>query len=279
MSRLRPALLLASAALIAGCGSSGENGSPAGQAPAPRAAQPAPGGQLRVGITAGGIGTATTGSPRGGIEVLPDTPVRGGSNTEQGVGAGASCANADLMPTAGNLSDVQVATLCLLNGERADAGLRPLSQNAALAKAALVQSKAMVADQFFDHLGKDGSDPVSRIRKAGYIPAVGTWTVGENLAWGTGTLSTPKGVVGAWMKSQGHRENILRPTFKEIGFGIVAGNPRSRSGDGATYATTFGVVSTPAAKKKPRGRKARTSKSKARASRKPIARISTPRGG
>ncbi len=103
-------------------------------------------------------------------------------------------------------------------------------------------SKAMVADQFFDHVAPNGSDPVARIRSAGYIPKIGAWTVGENLAWGTGSLATPKSIVSAWMKSSGHRENILRPEYKEIGFGVVTGNPRSRSGSGATFTTTFGGI-------------------------------------
>src|SRR3954447_12608556 len=45
------------------------------------------------------------------------------------------------------------------------------------------------------------------------------------------------------MNSQGHRENILRPEFREIGFGVVLGNPRATDGQGATYTTNFGAVS------------------------------------
>ena len=165
---------------------------------------------------------------------------RSPSNTEQGVGAGASCQNTDVAPSPDTLATVIASTLCLLNGERQDAGLAPLAENAKLASAAIVHSQDMVDQQYFDHAGRDGTDPVHRIRSAGYIPNVGAWTVGENLAWGTGTLATPKEIVQAWMNSTGHRDNILRPTFKEIGFGVVVGNPRSTDGTGATYTTTFG---------------------------------------
>ena len=278
MTRSRTASLLAFAALIAGCGGSS---SPSGDASstAPKTstsiAQSAPnGGPLRVGITDAGIGAAVTGSS-GGLETLPNTPVPGDSNTATGVGAGASCPDTDVLPAADNLDVVQASTLCLLNGERADKGLRPLRENGLLAEAAERQSEAMVSGQFFDHVGKDGSDPVSRIREAGYIPSVGTWTVGENLAWGTGSLSTPKAIVAAWMKSQGHRENILRSTYKEIGFGVVAGNPESKGDSGATFTTTFGAVKTPKVR---RARAAKARSAKARSA-KLTAKASSPRGG
>jgi uncharacterized protein YkwD len=274
----RPFVLLITAALIAGCGGDSPSASPTQKSRIkPNAAAPSGSGELRVGTTAGGIGDAATGNV-GGIKILPSTKVPGQSNTQQGVGAGASCENADITPEGENLTVVVVATLCLLNGERADAGLGPLKQNAKLASAAVQHSQEMVAQQYFDHTGKDGTDPVDRIRNAGYIPSVGTWTVGENLAWGTGALATPKEIVAAWMKSQGHRENILRPAFKEIGFGVVTGNPRSDSGSGATYTTTFGGVSKVAtaaapkhkskkAKRRARRARARIAKGKPRSSR------------
>jgi uncharacterized protein YkwD len=252
---LRPLALLFSAALIAGCG--GSSPSDTAPAPKPKAQSSTGNGELRVGVTAGGIGDAATGDTSG-VKILPSIKVGGQSHTQQGVGAGADCENTDLAPAADNLADVTASTLCLLNGERADAGLPPLKQNAKLGSAAGQHSQDMVAQQYFDHVGKDGTDPVDRIRTAGYIPRVGTWTVGENLAWGTGTLATPKEIVAAWMASQGHRENILRSQFKEIGFGVVVGNPRSDDGAGATYTTTFGGIKKP--HKVRRARRARTSR-------------------
>jgi len=38
-----------------------------------------------------------------------------------------------------------------------------------------------------------------------------TWTVGENLVWGNGPLSTPQGLGHGWMNSPPHRENLLVP--------------------------------------------------------------------
>ena len=37
----------------------------------------------------------------------------------------------------------------------------------------------------------------------------GRWKVAENLAWGTGSTSTPRSIVDRWMASPEHRANIL----------------------------------------------------------------------
>jgi hypothetical protein len=125
--------------------------------------------------------------------------------------------------------------------------LPPLTQDDKLAAAALEHSQDMVANHYFDHVSLDGRDVVDRIRASGYIPDDQAWTIGENLAWGTGTLATPRSIVLAWMNSQGHRENILRSAFKQIGFGVVPGNPNTTDLTGATYTTTFGSLGAAAA--------------------------------
>ena len=165
----------------------------------------------------------------------------------EGVGAGATCADQDLLPTAGNVDQVVASTLCLLNGERADAGFGPLASNERLAQAARAHSEDMVEKSYFSHDAPDGSSSTARIKTTGYIAGDRAWTVGENLAWGTGTLATPRSIVAAWMNSPGHRENILRPVFNEIGFGVVLGNPSKADGQGATYTTTFGSLGSGAA--------------------------------
>lgn len=265
---LRPFLLL-SLLLVAACGGSNRS---TPTAPAPKQARIKPSAQqgvVNAGVTGGGIGTAAQGGPAG-IKQLPSTKVQGASNTEQGVGAGATCANTDIAPAADNIPTVVTATLCLLNGERVDAGLAPFKENPKLDAAARVHSADMVAKQYFDHVGTDGTDPVDRLRAVGYIPSAGAWTIGENLAWGTGALATPKEIVSAWMKSAGHRANILRPQFKEIGFGVVVGNPRAKDGAGATYTNAFGGITKVAtAPRRATARRARQAKvAKARAAKK-----------
>lgn len=164
--------------------------------------------------------------------------------------AAADCSGADADPGATPLSSIAASTLCLINEERVDRGLSALRTNAKLAKAAEGHVRDMVDHQYFAHDSLDGRRFSTRIKQAGYVPAGARWFVGENLAWGTGAYGTPRGVVTAWMGSPGHRANILEAGFKEIGLGIVTGNPRDRSGAGGTYATEFGTVTAPSTKKR-----------------------------
>ena len=98
----------------------------------------------------------------------------------------------------------------------------------------------MVRRHYFDHTSKSGSVPASRIRGTGYMSGARSWMIGENLAWGSGSLSSPAKIVDAWMHSPGHRANILPSRFREIGIGVDFGAPVRVSGPAATYTTTFG---------------------------------------
>jgi uncharacterized protein YkwD len=153
----------------------------------------------------------------------------------------ATCANANVAPVAANLEVVRAAVLCLHNRERTARGLPKLSERAELRAAAEDHSVHMVDAQFFSHDAPDGTDMVDRILGAGYARGQG-WSLGENIAWGTGPLATPAAIHRAWMRSPGHKANILRRQFREIGIGIALGAPANTDGqDGATYTADFGV--------------------------------------
>jgi uncharacterized protein YkwD len=78
---------------------------------------------------------------------------------------------------------------------------------------------------------------------SGYIPADASYSIGENIAFGTGELSTPREIVVAWMRSPGHRRNILDRSYRETGMGVVpAAPPSSAEGQpGGTYTQEFGA--------------------------------------
>jgi uncharacterized protein YkwD len=238
------AALIAGTLAAAGCG---------GDAPSAGAVAPAAPTPVTVSSepTDGRLGDATEVTPekeRGLSRGGPlDLRRRGGVPERDGVGAGAACPNVDLAPSAATLAGVAEATLCLLNGERADHGLAPLAANAKLATAASAYAQDLVAGSYFSHTGRDGSGVFERIEGAGYIPEDRAWRIGENLAWGTGALATPASIMQAWMNSPGHRDNILNGRYREIGIGVAAGNPARTDGAGATYATEFGAVADPAA--------------------------------
>ena len=115
-------------------------------------------------------------------------------------------------------------TLCLLNEQRARRGLAPLRSESRLQLAAQRYVGEMVTRRFFDHVDPGGLDPQDRILMAGY-PANNAWT-GENLAYGTGPEGSPAEIVDHWMHSPGHKENILRATFTEIGIGVAFDVPK-----------------------------------------------------
>jgi uncharacterized protein YkwD len=153
----------------------------------------------------------------------------------------AACANQDV--AAGDGSAV-AATLCLVNQERSSRGLTPLLESATLDKASDGFADDMVARRFFDHVSPGGGTMMDRLKAAGWAPT-GAWSAGENIAWGSGTLSTPASIVDSWMHSAGHRANILTAGFTHIGIGIADGAPLAGiTGGAGTYVTDFTSGST-----------------------------------
>ena len=152
------------------------------------------------------------------------------------------CESADAPPGQVSVTDARDAVLCLMNAQRTARGLKRLRAQPELAEAAGRFARQMVRDRFFDHTSPGGSTMVSRVKATDYLRDAVRWTVGENLAWGTGTKATPRATVDAWMHSADHRANLLDRGFAEVGIGIAAGAPAELEADetGGTYVTDFG---------------------------------------
>jgi uncharacterized protein YkwD len=183
---------------------------------------------------------------------------RRGSAHRHGAGvqtppASGACANAQLQPTAENLELIDAATLCLVDRERTSRGEVALKPDLDLQRAAQAHSADMASGDYFAHDSRNGATPLARMRAAGYLPGslsgygrVG-YEVGENIAWGTLWLATPKAIVAGWMASPGHRANILDSNFRDTGVG-VAPHPISslaRGESGAIYTQDFGRIIAP----------------------------------
>jgi uncharacterized protein YkwD len=136
-------------------------------------------------------------------------------------------------------ASMRASTLCLINAERTARGLRALHVDPRLGSAARRHSQDMVAKRYFAHDSRSGARFSARIARTGWMNGRGAWSVGENIGWGSGTQSTPRSIVAAWMRSGGHRENILSTKFRVIGIGIAGRAPLSAAA-GATYTTDFG---------------------------------------
>jgi uncharacterized protein YkwD len=151
-----------------------------------------------------------------------------------------ACKHAGTVPAPGNLKAIRRATLCLLNVERTQRGLHKLHANNALRGVATKYAKSMVKLDFFDHVSPGGSTFVERIKRSIYLDDANGYSLGENLAWGGGPLSTPERIVRSWMNSPGHRANILNGDFRDIGVGVTLGVPVPGL-SGATYVNEFGT--------------------------------------
>jgi uncharacterized protein YkwD len=137
------------------------------------------------------------------------------------------CPNAGTLAGLTSFTTYNDAVLCLLNEQRANAGLPPLTVNAGLEAAALGHSQSMRDNGYFGHDSPDGTTFDVRIAQTGFLSAARGWLIGENIGWGSFQLSTPRAVITAWMNSPEHRDNILEPGFREIGVGTVWGTPSS----------------------------------------------------
>jgi uncharacterized protein YkwD len=100
----------------------------------------------------------------------------------------------------------------LVNKKRAAKGLQPVSLNSKLQQAAQAHSQDMAVNDFFSHTGSNGSSMGDRLRQVNYSYSYAA----ENIAAGS---STARGVMKQWMKSPGHRANILSKNVTEIGIG------------------------------------------------------------
>src|SRR3954464_2796073 len=243
-----PAGLLAGMIAVVGCGGGGGS-STAAKAPAPvkQSSSAASGKLVTAQGTAGVIGPAgrvTANSQQFDDKtgkISPQANHRHGAGKKGGVSAGDSCSDRDLAPSDADIDQLNAAILCLVNRERTDnGGLPQRAQSSELAQAASGMCQRMTAEHFFSHDTPDGKSVVDRIQPTGYIPGGGDWVVGENLAWGSGALSTPQAIVNGWMNSPGHRANILAPDYKDIGLASCMGSPLTTNSGGRVYVNNFG---------------------------------------
>ncbi|GAA2671635.1 CAP domain-containing protein [Actinoplanes palleronii] len=108
---------------------------------------------------------------------------------------------------------MQADIVRLTNVQRTAHGCAALKVDERLITAARGHSAYMGQTGSFSHTGKGGSNFVAREKAAGYPKPSA-----ENIAWG---YRSGKDVVSAWMKSPGHRANILSCKSKTVGVGAV----------------------------------------------------------
>lgn len=108
------------------------------------------------------------------------------------------------------------------NRHRREAGLPELTENTILNIAAQKKVDDMFSRQYFEHDAPTGEGAGDLVSETGYEFII----VGENLALGNYKDDTV--LVQAWMDSPGHRENILKSAYTEIGIAVARGSFEGR---------------------------------------------------
>ncbi len=110
----------------------------------------------------------------------------------------------------------------LTNDERNINNASQLTVNPLLTQAANFKAQDMAAKGYFSHTTPEGYSPWYWLNKVGYSYS----HAGENLAV---NFSDSKDVVDAWMASPGHRANIVKPVYTQIGIGTAEGTYEGKS--------------------------------------------------
>jgi uncharacterized protein YkwD len=132
------------------------------------------------------------------------------------------------------------AMRCLLNYARKERGLRTLRWNDRLDRAAALKLGDNVRCDEFSHTAC-GKPFISVFRRSRYVTtSTGSYAVGENLAWGQGSFATPRSILLAWLRSDGHRHNLFRREWREMGIAYRFDGQFDGHDDVALWANEFG---------------------------------------
>lgn len=101
------------------------------------------------------------------------------------------------------------------NAYRAENGLAPLALHQSLTKVAQQKATDMAKNRYFSHTSPTLGSPFDQMKAAG----ISYRRAAENIAMGQRSAAE---VVDAWMKSPGHRANILDRNLTHIGIGYDA---------------------------------------------------------
>jgi uncharacterized protein YkwD len=137
--------------------------------------------------------------------------------TGLGAADGSACPSPEVTaPVAGQ----RAAMVCLVNELRDGRGLRELRRSARLDRAARLKASAIARCEDFSHT-PCGRTFASTFITAGY--AVGSWTVGENLAWGAGERGSVARIFALLLDSPTHLRNFVRRGWRDIGVAVWQG--------------------------------------------------------
>ena len=118
------------------------------------------------------------------------------------------------------LSTYEADIVRRMNAIRTARGLRPLRVSRQLSAAAAYHTNQMGLRGFFEHESANGADFWKRIERFYPSRRARSWSVGENILWGSPEISAST-AVREWMQSPPHRGNILSREWREVGLGAA----------------------------------------------------------
>jgi uncharacterized protein YkwD len=121
------------------------------------------------------------------------------------------------------------AIITITNRERMQRSLSPLKVDRACTLAITGHVHDMARARYLSHQGRDGRGASERYRQ--YKPV--SRGAGENIAYNT--YGTGESFMRQWLRSPGHRGNILSPVYKGIGVSVQANCSARGAGRRCTY--------------------------------------------
>jgi uncharacterized protein YkwD len=131
--------------------------------------------------------------------------------------AASSCSGSAARAAGATPGKLRSALLCLVNRKRTASGLKPLKLDRRLQKAATRHARDMLRNHFFAHQRPGGPSLTQRLDRAGWHGHA--W--GETIAYGCGSMGTPRATLRMWMNSPPHRAILLSGTYRNGGLGVT----------------------------------------------------------
>lgn len=115
---------------------------------------------------------------------------------------------------------IEAVVVVRINAVRSDHGLPRLAVAPRLRRAGEQHARNMASHGYFSHAWSTRAPFARWIERFWPGPGSTSWAAGENISW-SAPDATAAQIVRRWLRSPGHRANILRPQWTHIGLGVV----------------------------------------------------------
>jgi len=115
-------------------------------------------------------------------------------------------------------STQELIMVCMHNWARGQRGEQALLPESQLQRSSRKKARDIRRCQQFSHEAC-GRNAFYWVRRVGF--ETGAYGAGENLEFGQGTMGTVRGAMSAWLNSTVHRDDLLTPSWKDVGISVL----------------------------------------------------------